>query len=83
MATATHPYHSEFTDRFKAEGKAEGRAEGKAEALLRLLAGRGVAVGPTARDRILACSDTATLDVWFDRAITATTVDDVFAEHTA
>ena len=55
-----------------AEGKAEGKAEGEARAVLRVLQRRGVAVPADVRDRILACTDLGQLDVWLDRAITAT-----------
>jgi hypothetical protein len=61
----------------KVEGKAEGEAKGKAEALLHILATRGLAVSDSDRDRILSCTDLATLDRWIDRAIRASTMSDV------
>ncbi len=57
----------------------EGRAEGQAKSILRLLDRRGVPVSEADRDRITSCTDLAVLDRWFDRAITATTTDEVFA----
>jgi hypothetical protein len=66
----------------KAEGKAEGEAEGevraRAELTLRLLAKRGVLVTAPVREKILACTDLATLDRWFDRALTAADAVDLF-----
>jgi hypothetical protein len=44
-----------------------------------LLARRGVALTEDASARIAACADTATLDRWFDNALTASTVADVFS----
>jgi hypothetical protein len=36
-----------------------------------------VQVDEAARQRILSCTDLATLDRWFDRALNATTLSDV------
>ncbi|HZH78978.1 MAG TPA: hypothetical protein VEY88_23320 [Archangium sp.] len=60
-----------------AQGREQGLLQGRAEAVLRILAARGVQVGDEARQRILACTDMPTLDHWFDRALTATTLSDV------
>ncbi len=59
------------------EGRRIGRAEGQAESVLRILASRGVHVDDKARQRIVACTDMATLDQWFDRALNATQLSDV------
>jgi predicted transposase/invertase (TIGR01784 family) len=61
------------------EGKEEGRAEGKRDALLRLLGRRGLALAEEERTRILACAEVATLDRWFDQALVAKTVAEVFS----
>jgi hypothetical protein len=68
-----------FLDAFIAEGLAKGRAEGEAQMLLRYLDSR-FAVPSLIRDRIAACTDTDQLEAWFDRAITATDLDEVFAK---
>jgi hypothetical protein len=62
----------------RAEGRAEGEARGKADAVLVVLKGRGIPVSGDARGRILACTDTAQLDVWLERALAAASVADVF-----
>ncbi|WP_407736170.1 hypothetical protein [Hyalangium sp.] len=54
-----------------AQGLARGRALERAEGVLRILAARGVTVDDKARELILSCSDLATLERWFDRALTA------------
>jgi hypothetical protein len=64
----------------QAEGKAKGMAEGKAEAILRLLERRGVQVPESVRADVLSRDDLDLLDTWFDRAITATSASEVFAE---
>jgi predicted transposase YdaD len=61
-------------------GRQEGRVEGRAEYILRMLTARGVHVDEAARQRILTCTDVATLDRWFDRALNATTLSDVLED---
>jgi len=62
------------------QGLAQGRLQARAEAVLRILAARGVLVGDEAQQHILACTDMATLDRWFDRALNATTLSDVLED---
>ncbi|MFD6326244.1 hypothetical protein ACFWOL_26030 [Streptomyces sp. NPDC058442] len=64
----------------KAEGRAEGKAEGRAEAILRALEVRGITVSDSVHERITTCTDLDTLATWFDRSLTATTVEDVLDE---
>lgn len=61
------------------EGVAEGILRGKREALLVLLAHRGVVLMEENRASIGACTDSALLDRWFQRALTATSAAEVFA----
>jgi predicted transposase/invertase (TIGR01784 family) len=60
------------------KGLAEGRAKERAEAVLRILTAREVSVDEKARQLILSCSDLATLDRWFDRALKVTRFADLF-----
>ena len=76
----TSKYEKTFMERIHAEGEAKGKAEGKAEAVLRLLDARGLAPSPEQRQRVTASTDPAQLDLWFDRAITASTAAEVFAD---
>jgi hypothetical protein len=84
MAVDLDFFRSETSQRLRAEGRVEGRAQGEAHgratAILLLLRQRGIVVPDTARDRITDCRDLDTLDTWFTRAITATTVDEIFRE---
>jgi hypothetical protein len=57
----------------------QGRAEGRVEMLL-LLLGKRFRVPVGVRDGIKACTDATQIDTWFDRAITATSLEEVFAE---
>lgn len=88
MATT---FKDEFIDRIKAEGRAEGIAEGiavgkvegterTAAMLLRLLAAYGLNVPASVRDRVLSCTDLSQLEAWADRAMTASTLRDVFPD---
>ncbi len=62
----------------EAKGEARGEAKGEANAVLRVLAIRGIAVSDDIRALICACADTQQLDTWLDRAVTATSIDDLF-----
>ena len=70
-------FKDEFIDRIKAEGKAEGKTESTAAMLLRLLAVQGLRVPASVRDRVLSCSDLSQLEAWADKAMTASTLEDV------
>mgnify|MGYP000886509431 CR=1 FL=1 len=63
----------------RAEGKDEGIVEGKRQALLRLLERRSLTPTEADRARIAACGDVATLDHWFDNALSAKMVAEVFS----
>ena len=68
----------EFLDGILAQGEAVGLVKGEARMLLRYLDSRFDM--PTAiRERVTSCADTAQLEAWFDRAVAATTLDEIFA----
>ncbi len=62
----------------RAEGRAEGKAEGKAEALLKLLSAKFGTPSEAVVTRVQSASIDE-LDRWFDGALTAETLDAVFA----
>ncbi|MGH3209384.1 MAG: hypothetical protein ACRDNO_16650 [Trebonia sp.] len=76
----TSEYEKTFIEKIHDDGIAEGEAKGKAEAVLRLLDIRGLAPSQEQRQRVAASTNPAQLDRWFDRAITASTAAEVFAE---
>lgn len=79
-----YEYQSDFAKKYvalgRAEGRTEGRAEGKASAVLDLLAGRGIAVPDSARERILAEKDLDRIKRWLLRAAVAASVAEVLDE---
>ncbi|MEU0217887.1 hypothetical protein ABZ281_23490 [Streptomyces sp. NPDC006265] len=63
-----------------AEGKAEGKAEDRVALILRVLEKRGIDIPQDTRDRISTSTDLDTLTLWFDRSLTATAAEDLFAD---
>ncbi|WP_405681638.1 hypothetical protein [Streptomyces sp. NBC_01238] len=74
-------YKSFMSEEIRDEGRAEGRARGRAEGLLLILAVRGLAITDEIREKITGCDDPQLLHEWLNRAATAATVEDVFAEE--
>ncbi|MFF5155348.1 hypothetical protein ACFY3N_03565 [Streptomyces sp. NPDC000348] len=64
---------------FQSETAQKLRAEGQAKALLTLLGHRSVEVSEEDRERIVGCGDPGVLDLWFSKALTATSMAEVFA----
>ena len=56
-----------------------GEAKGKADALLMILKRRDLAITDEQQHQIVTCTDLATLDRWLDRALSATSVDELLA----
>jgi hypothetical protein len=82
-ALMTTLFKDEFVDRIKAEGRAEGEAEGRAQGaasmVLRILGARGFEVPGPVRDRVLSCTDPEQLEDWGGKAVTAASLEEVFA----
>ncbi|RNL87048.1 hypothetical protein [Halostreptopolyspora alba] len=74
MATDTYKYRSDFARRYYGRGKVEGEAE----SVVKILQRRGIPVPDEARERILSCADSDQLDTWLQRALTATSAEDLF-----
>jgi hypothetical protein len=74
-----------WTSRFPGSGTLieqcfnEGRAESRAADILRILDRRGIEASEAARERITGCTDLETLGTWFDRALTASNAEELFA----
>jgi len=73
-------YGEELIEQGRQQGLQQGRLRGRAESLLQILAVRGVQVDEEAKQRILTCTDVATLDRWFARALNANTLSDILEE---
>ncbi|MEV5381140.1 hypothetical protein AB0L26_35055 [Streptomyces nondiastaticus] len=63
------------------EGKAEGRVHGSAQMVLRVLDNRGIHMPPATRERIMDCAQMLTLERWMDRALTISTIEELFVEE--
>jgi predicted transposase YdaD len=82
-----HGYQSEFANKFHAEGRTEGRAEGRAEGrlegeralLLRLLRARFGEL-PAAALRRIEAAESATLERWGERVLTAGSLAEVLED---
>ncbi|WP_329066705.1 hypothetical protein [Streptomyces sp. NBC_01429] len=62
----------------KAEAKAEAKVEARAEMVLRLLDLRALPVSDDIRARVTDCTDLATLDMWFERALNVAEAEALF-----
>jgi hypothetical protein len=93
MRTGKYEYQSDFAKKYFArgeekgreegreQGREEGRAAGEARALLLVLRSRGIDVPAATARRIDAERDDARFEAWIRRAVTATTIDDVFNDE--
>ncbi|MEU8889232.1 hypothetical protein [Streptomyces sp. NPDC048442] len=80
MAVDLSFFRSETAQKLRAEGRVEGEARGEVKSLLLILGQRGIAVPDDVREHIQACTDHDVLTTWTIRALTATTVGDLFDE---
>jgi hypothetical protein len=71
MITGTYEYQSDFAKKYVAEGEAK--------AIIEVLTARGIAVPDDARERILSCTDLTRLGTWIRLAVTADSIDALFA----
>ena len=76
MMMTTSEYEKTFVERIHDQGIAEGEAR----AVLKLLDARRLAPSKEQRQQVTSCTDAMQLDLWFDRAITAGTAAEVFAD---
>lgn len=63
----------------RAQVEAEIRAEAEARLLLKLLRFKGFTVSPELSARVESCQDLDQLELWAERVLTATALDDIFA----
>jgi hypothetical protein len=78
MSTTNYQFQSEFAQKYFFEGKEEGELKGEAKMLLRIIDRRGVAISSHDRERVMGCADASQIEMWADRALTATTRDEIF-----
>lgn len=80
MAVDLSFFQSSVADELRDEGRAQGIVQGKAETIVLLLERRGIELSGEDRERVMSCENLEVLERWFDRAITATSATEVFAE---
>jgi hypothetical protein len=80
MLPQNERFMSELMSKLTSERQVRSLAEGEARALLRVLERRDIATSVEQRERVLACSDLATLEAWLDRAAMAPTAQEVFGD---
>ncbi|MEM9463704.1 MAG: hypothetical protein AAGF11_56725, partial [Myxococcota bacterium] len=73
-----HEGHREGHREGRRKGRREGRAEGMTRMLRRLLNRRKLEPTAEQRQRLATCTDPQQLQQWFDRAVTATSVGEIF-----
>lgn len=93
MTAIQYFWRHPLAEQVRAEGREEGREEGieqgleqgriqdRQEMILRILEWRGVPVPDSVRERVVACTDLAQLEVWAQRAVRATNGAELFAEE--
>ena len=79
MSTRTWSYKSEYARRFYGQGRKDGRMEGRARAVLAVLDARGIEVPEAAWYQIMGCTDLHQLETWVRRAVTVSTIEEMFA----
>ena len=70
----------EMVERGEARGEVRGEVRGEAKVLLKILERNGVALTPEQRRSIASCEDPSRIDAWVERAFTARTADELFAD---
>lgn len=73
-------FRHEVAEKVREEGREEGIEQERVSMILRILDWRGIPVPDAVRDRVKACSDLDQLEVWAERAVHATIVEDLFVD---
>ncbi|WP_460542956.1 hypothetical protein [Glycomyces halotolerans] len=68
----------QLEQRGERRGELRGELRGEAKSLVKLLGHRGIDVPAEARQRIESCTDIEELDRWFERALSASSIEEVF-----
>lgn len=79
LSKAVKEVYVTIADKLRAEGRMEGRVSAAAEMLLRVVDHRALPIPAHLRERVLATSDERLLQRWFDRVLTASSLEEVFS----
>ncbi len=77
----TRQMYTTMREEFIATGEAKGQVKGMARMVERLLLKRELVLTDELRERLAACEDEELLQQWFDCALTATSVAEVFSDE--
>jgi hypothetical protein len=76
------PYRDPLTQEWISVGREQGLEQGlaraKGEDLLKIMDARSLKTSQAQREQVMASTDLGRLDLWFDRALTADSADEVF-----
>ncbi|MFB7459837.1 MULTISPECIES: hypothetical protein [unclassified Streptomyces] len=82
MMPVNYFFRHEVAEKVREQAREEGIEEGvekeRASMVLRILDWRGIPVPDSARDRVKSCSDLDQLEVWAQRAVHATSAEELF-----
>jgi hypothetical protein len=78
MKSGKYEYQTEFVRKWILQGRQEGRLVGERMALSKVLNARGFQLDDVARQRILECTELAQLERWLDKAVTVSSVQELF-----
>jgi hypothetical protein len=76
----TAEYKSDYFDWAEAQGEAKGEIKGNARALVQVITAPGIELAEGQLGQVASCQDLAQLDAWLDRALGATSADEVFKD---
>lgn len=76
----TRAVFATIREEYIAEGEARGHLQGMTTMFLHLLDQRGLPITVEVEQQVARCQDDAQLQRWFDRALVATRIEDVFAD---
>ncbi|MEU6009087.1 hypothetical protein [Streptomyces sp. NPDC047453] len=84
MMPVNYFFRHEVAEKVREQAREEGIEEGvekeRASMVLRILDWRGIPVPDSARDRVKTCSDLDQLEIWAQRAVRATSSEELFVD---
>ena len=80
MTAINYFWRHPLAEQVREQGREEGMVRDRAQMTLSILEWRGIPVPDAVRERVEACIDLDQLETWAQRAVHATTADDLFAD---
>jgi len=82
---ASPKFHSTFVDGLLQQGEEKGLEKGAVkstiEDLVKVIRARGLELTKAELKLVTSCADLSQLATWFNRALDATTTDEIFGAH--